>query len=226
MYLLVEDKQKGILNLAKMIGYSMIFEYLMTLLNLTSLNSPMTFPDPYQNYPCQKPNTGQTLADCSKIYNSGYTMPIFMNTILRDNLPWAMYLGIDVLRFQLNDIWFDIVNLSLITIYFYSFGNPLYNIANAKISFSKTSSIEKKLREYAKIQDKKIERVQNKDKTLELNMLQNKVNKEGNDCDHVLYIRDTHQEFLGSTYYLMKLKNKAFIYNFTRKMRIFSFIGL
>jgi hypothetical protein len=69
-------------------------------------------------------------------------MPLFLNTVLRDNLPWAMYLGIDILRFQLNDIWFDVLNLSLISIYFYQFGNPLYNNANIKISFSKTREIE------------------------------------------------------------------------------------
>lgn len=149
MYLLVEDKQKGILNLAKIIGFSMIFEYFMTLMNITTLNSPMQFPAPYQNYPCLPPNEGSSAPDCSKIYNSGYAMPLFINTFLKNNLPWAMYLGIDVLRFQLNSIWFDVLNLSLITIYFYSFGNPLYNIANMKISFSKTSEIEKKLRLYS-----------------------------------------------------------------------------
>jgi hypothetical protein len=50
-----------------------------------------------------------------------------------------------------------------------------------------------------------------------------KPNKEKHD---VTYIRDRHQEFLGATFYLQKLKNKAFIFNFTRKMRVFSFIGL
>jgi hypothetical protein len=55
MYLKIKDKQQGILIVAKVIGFSMIFEYLMTLLNLTSLNTPMIFPEPYQNYPCKNP---------------------------------------------------------------------------------------------------------------------------------------------------------------------------
>ncbi len=65
MYLVIDDKRKGILILANVIGYSMIFEYLMTLLNLTSLNSPMQFPEPYQEYPCMKPKDNSSIADCS-----------------------------------------------------------------------------------------------------------------------------------------------------------------
>jgi hypothetical protein len=52
-------------------------------------------------------------------------MPLFINSeTLRSNLPLAMYLGIDMLTFQLNDLWFDCINLALITIYFFKYGNP------------------------------------------------------------------------------------------------------
>ena len=86
-------------------------------------------------------------------------MPLFINSEkLRTNLPLTMYLGIDLLKFQLNDIWFDFANLALITIYFFLYGNPLYHNSKEKISFSKTRSLEKKLSEYAKIQDDKLKR--------------------------------------------------------------------
>lgn len=117
---------------------------------------------------------------------------------MNENLPMAMYLGIDIFDFQLNNVWFDFINMALISLYFFSFGNPIYN-QKTKISFSKTSDLEKKLRQYTKIQDEKLKAAQKPDK---------------------------HQKFLGASFYLMKLKNKAFIFNLTRKMRIFSFIGL
>jgi hypothetical protein len=34
------------------------------------------------------------------------------------------------------------------------------------------------------------------------------------------------EEFLGPTFYLQKLKKKIFIYNFTKKMQIFSYVGV
>jgi len=54
-------------------------------------------------------------------------MPLYKNTFMNDNLSMAMYLGVDLFAFQLNDIWFDFINLALISIYFFSFGNPILN---------------------------------------------------------------------------------------------------
>ena len=34
-----------------------------------------------------------------------------------------MFFGIDVQLFKVNDVWFDFVNLLLMTIYFFMFGN-------------------------------------------------------------------------------------------------------
>ena len=86
-------------------------------------------------------------------------MPLFINSdTLRSDLTLTMYLGVDMLKFQLNDIWFDCFNLALITIYFFKFGNPQYNFSSVKISFSKTRSLERKLREYTKLQDDKLKR--------------------------------------------------------------------
>ena len=52
MYLIIDNKQKGILIIAQAIGYSMIIEYLFTLLNLNYANTPMPFPSPHLYYPC------------------------------------------------------------------------------------------------------------------------------------------------------------------------------
>ena len=102
----------------------MTIEYLMSLMNLNYANSPMDFPEPYQYYPCSF-NNATSSVDCSGIYTTGYVMPLFINSeTLRSNLPLAMYLGIDMLTFQLNDLWFDCINLALITIYFFKYGNP------------------------------------------------------------------------------------------------------
>ncbi len=141
------------------LAFSMSIEYFLTLVNLTSQNSPMTFPHPYQYYPCSVKTDENNRLDCDKVYTSGYAMPLFINIpLLKDNLPWAMYLGIDILRFQLNDIWFDYANLALMTVYFFKFGNPLFSYSDIKVSFSKTRSLEKKLREYTKMQDEKLKR--------------------------------------------------------------------
>ncbi len=123
-----------------------MLEYSLLLVNITAMNSPMSFPSPYEYYPCATQNKQgiEKQADCSMI-NSNFTMPIFKNTFLNENLPMAMYLGIDIFDFQLNDVWFDFINMALISVYFFSFGNPIYN-QKTKISFSKTSDLEKKLR--------------------------------------------------------------------------------
>lgn len=118
----------------------------------------MDFPEPYQFYPCSF-NNGTSSVDCTGIYTNGNIMPLFINSeTLRSNLPLAMYLGINMLTFQHNELWFDCISLALITIYFFKYGNPQYNFSSVKISFSKTRSLEKKLRLYAKMQDEKLVR--------------------------------------------------------------------
>jgi len=51
-----------------------------------------------------------------------------------------------------NDVWFDFVNLMLLTMYFFMFGNQSKVLSQSKVSFSKTSSLEKTLRRYTKYQ--------------------------------------------------------------------------
>lgn len=64
---------------------------------------------------------------------------------------WTNFLGFDIERASLNKIWFDFVNLALMTVYFFWYGNPI-NSNNVKVSFSSTKSLEYNLNEYAKIQ--------------------------------------------------------------------------
>ncbi len=100
MYILIENKERGILHISRAIGISLLLEYMLVLVNITAMNSPMTFPSPYEYYPCatQNKNGTKIQADCSKI-NSNFTMPIFKNTFLNENLPLAMYFGIDIFGF-------------------------------------------------------------------------------------------------------------------------------
>lgn len=76
-----------------------------------------------------------------------------------------MFLGIDVQLYKANDIWFDVVNLLLLTLYFFKFGNQSAILRESKVSFSKTSRLEKILKEYTRMQqenkDALVERVIN-----------------------------------------------------------------
>lgn len=68
----------------------------------------------------------------------------------RENLHWAHFFSIDIYTTQVNDIWFDFANLVILTIYFFSYGNPI-NARNIKVSFSQTRSLEQSLYEYSRI---------------------------------------------------------------------------
>jgi hypothetical protein len=69
-------------------------------------------------------------------------------------LIWTNFFGFDVEATSLNKIWFDFLNLALMTIYFFWYGNPI-NSNSVKVSFSSTKSLEYALNEYAKIQIKR-----------------------------------------------------------------------
>jgi hypothetical protein len=53
MFLLIKDKFKGMLILSFTIGFTLIFEYFLTLTNLSAANTPMPFPKPFSRYPCR-----------------------------------------------------------------------------------------------------------------------------------------------------------------------------
>lgn len=67
MYIMIENKERGILHISRAIGISLLFEYSLILLNITAMNSPMSFPSPYEYYPCATQNMvgNEIQADCS-----------------------------------------------------------------------------------------------------------------------------------------------------------------
>ena len=67
---------------------------------------------------------------------------------LRNNLDWAIFLGLDVEKGAIVDILFDFFNLVVLTVYYFNYGNPI-NSKNIKVSFSRTTSLEKTLHEYS-----------------------------------------------------------------------------
>jgi len=52
MYIRIENKVRGILHISRAIGITLLVEYTLVLFNITAMNSPMTFPSPYEFYPC------------------------------------------------------------------------------------------------------------------------------------------------------------------------------
>jgi hypothetical protein len=144
-FLLTKNKTTAMLYMSYTFGTVLAFEYLTTLLNLTSANSPMSFPSFYPVFPL--------LVD--GVATSPYFIPLILKSeFLRTNLEWASFLSVDLRLEAVNDIWFDFANLVLLTVYFFSFGNPV-NTQNLKVSLSKTPEIEDSLKKYSKMQMKK-----------------------------------------------------------------------
>ncbi len=136
-----------------------------------------------------------------------------------------MFFSIAVQHYKLRDIWFDFMNLLLMSIYFFKFGNQS-KVLQSKISFSKTSRLEKLLRRYTAIQIQKKEKMIGKltSSTDDNGEPERKENKVDNSAKS--HLIDEKELFLGPTFYLAKLKKKLFIYNFVKKMKLFSFIGV
>ena len=139
-----------------------------------------------------------------------------------------MFFSIDIDQWQVNDIWFDFINLALLTIYFFSFGNPI-NANGSKVSFSQTKSLEQALDEYTKLQVEK-----------KFKLKQGEVQENGDvnygepvpgdkldsSIDSKRAADDSNEYFLGSTFYLNELKKNIFVYYFVKKMKYIAFIGL
>ena len=82
-------------------GITIACEYIASLTNLTAANSPMPFPYPFQNYPCQNmPNDTMYTPNCSNLPETRFVFPWFIkNDFLFNNLDWAVFLSIDVEAF-------------------------------------------------------------------------------------------------------------------------------
>ena len=128
--------------------------------------------------------------------------------------------------FKVNDMWFDFINLLLLTVYFFKFGDLNQAKNEAKISFSKTSRLEKTLRDYTKIQIDKKHKLIAKLTTGDSKPTQEISKAQKEKAETITKVlTDGQEEFLGPTYYLIKLKRKIFIYNFTKQMKVFCFVG-
>ncbi len=159
-FLLIKNKTTGMLIMSYVFGFTLACEYLCTLTNFTSLSNPMDFPYPYNaGYPrLHEVNltlpSSETVAVSRELINE-FPFPWFtQNEFLNNNLIWSHFFSIDIASAQVNDIWFDFANLIFLTIYFFSYGNPI-NALGIKVSFSSTVSVEDCLNRYAKMQMKK-----------------------------------------------------------------------
>ena len=142
VYLLVKNKTTGIQIMTISLGVILVLQYIALLFNLTSSTSPYEFPPQFNPYP-----------KIGSPYPFGeYLVPVFLkNKFLREHANWMHFFSLDIQRSNLNKIWFDFVNLALMTMYFFWYGNPI-NSNDIKVSFSSTKRLEHALNEYAKIQ--------------------------------------------------------------------------
>lgn len=239
--LVIKKKATGMRYIVNAIGLSLMLKYVLTLTNLTFANTPMGFPKDFTYYPCEENPTTLEIS-CPTVDNTDsqkYFFPWYMRyDFLRNNPNWTQFFNIDVQLYKANDMWFDFANLLLLTLYFFKFGNQSKVLSESKVSFSKTSRLEKILKLYTQMQK------ENKSDLVDRLKTNNAPGQaEGLPC-HGLYepesdanakqeqedskkaMIDGREEFLGPTYYLMQLKKKIFIYNFTKKMKIFSYVGV
>lgn len=231
--IMVRKKSTPMRYFVNAIAITMVLKYILVLTNLTFANTPMGFPSGFEYYPCQTltanpdaPKEQQvTEIDCpdhESMDAQKYLFPWYIrHDFLRDNLTWTLFFGIDLQMYKVNDMWFDFANLLLLSLYFFKFGNQSKVLSQSKVSFSKTSRLEKILKLYANFQKSKKDALMDRlladapGAAKELGINPAKKNE--------TYSREN---FLGPTYYLIKLKKQIFIYNFTKKMQVFSFIGI
>lgn len=95
----------------------MILQYGLALSNLTSANNPMDFPDPFNPYPENDKDEGRFIIPWYK------KIPL-----LRDNLDWAMYLGMGISNTKLNGLWIDYFIMGMIQAHLFYFGCQLFSV--------------------------------------------------------------------------------------------------
>jgi hypothetical protein len=109
MFLLMKNKTKGMLYMSWAFGFTIITEYILSLTNLTTVNSPQNFPRPFDSYPCNvavpqpdwdeytKANHKYKIADCSNLPEYNFPFPWFLQVdFLYNNLNWAIFFSIDI----------------------------------------------------------------------------------------------------------------------------------
>jgi hypothetical protein len=105
-------------RLAWIVGISMILQYGgLAVSNLTSENNPMQFPSPFNPYPTTDKDGGR------------FFIPWYRKVrLLRDNLDWALYLGMGISNTKLNGLWIDYFIMGFIQLHLMYFGCQLFNI--------------------------------------------------------------------------------------------------
>jgi len=125
-----------------------------------------------------------------------YWVPWYYKLSFFDDKPvLGSFLGINPDTFKINDICYDFCNMMLLTVYFFSYGNPI-NSKNIKVSFSSTKSLEKALLEYTKMKqkDKFIEKQPEGYEPLDIDAIEDDLSEQAAD--------DSKEYYMGSTYYL------------------------
>jgi len=124
-------------RLAWIVGICMILQYGLALSNLTSEHNPMEFPDPFKPYPKNSDDVGR------------FFIPWYRKIpLLKNNLDWAMYLGMGISNTKLNGLWIDYIIMGCIQVHLYYFGCQLFNI---DIRIKRGEELLEKLEQYCHI---------------------------------------------------------------------------
>jgi hypothetical protein len=131
---MMRRKIKQMQRLAWIVGISMILQYGLAVSNLTSENNPMQFPSPFNPYPTSDKDEGR------------FIIPWYRKVpLLRDNLDWALYLGMGISNTKLNGLWIDYFIMGFIQLHLMYFGCQLFNI---DLKFVKGAEINNKFIEH------------------------------------------------------------------------------
>lgn len=100
-------------------------QYLLYTLNLTSTSSPAPFPEGFEMFPKNEDPNDLSIK---------YPFPVFFKfEVFRENMNICYLLGIGVDKDQLENLIIDFVNLALITVYIYTFQNPVLRESMNKV---------------------------------------------------------------------------------------------
>ena len=90
-----------------------IFQYGLAISNISAKNTPMTFPDPFDN----------------DIKLEGMNIPWYKSVhfFVQDNGEWAYYCSLMISAKRVQNLWFDGAILILANVYFITFYSTIYD---------------------------------------------------------------------------------------------------
>jgi len=101
-------------------------QYFFYTLNLTASSSPAPFPIGFDRYPMNE--------DMPSNWDIKYSIPWFFHyPVFRNNLNFCYLIGIGVDKDQLENLIIDFVNLCMITIYIFTYRNPVLRKSMKKV---------------------------------------------------------------------------------------------